>query len=535
MIIQRRSRSRSLPCLSYVAVAIALLFGTQVSVGQSIDNQVIHPTVLPQITVEAPTGFAPPKQATQRAYGSHGIETEFGSGLKPVVPRYTLPGQIGNYVSPIQETEGDASPTNVDRSHLADGKRQVETSQRLELIVENYPNGSPRVKRQVTQDLEGNYFNHGLWQLMGKQQEITAQGEFYLGRMNGEWKRLHNKTEGGLFETAPFNKFEGPYRSYAEFTDGKLDGVWKITDRYEQTIFEMPYLEGKRHGTATWYHTNGIKSREVVFHNGELDGPLYEWDMQEKVTREEEYVKGRKIVKETQYFSPKQPMSQNFFLDSKLELSGEDNWWEAKPANYLTVGQRIQHGPTGIWYQNRQPQMQGQFQDGKREGVFIGWHSNGQKDVTGQFRNDLRVGKWTWWHSNGFKRVEGEFSDGVQIGEWIWWNEDGTVRNRRTMKQDKPLSETSGSETKVDENPSDVIIDDHSRGSSDPEEVEVQELPAKPGKQTDGESAGDGAIPSDVIPFDKDAQTKTDEESNSSPGLENAEEVESTPVEIEGS
>lgn len=403
--------------------------------------------------------FAPPNTSPQKTRRQ-------SEGMTGVVPK--TPGQIQNYLTPLNESDYEQFlETN-------EQKNVEETSARLELIVENYPNGAPRIRRYVTQDAEGNYYNQGTWQLLGKQQEVTAEGEFDRGRMTGSWKRLHNKSEGGIFATEPFKNFEGPYRSYAEFNNGKLDGVWKITDRYDQVIFEMPYTEGKRNGTATWYHTNSEKMREVTFKAGVLDGMLFEWNERQDVIRQEEYYEGRKVVRETQFHQANKPQSQNFYRDAILEVNGDDDWWNAAPANYTRKGERFQHGPTGTWYKNGQPQMRGQFENGLRQGIFVGWHPNGQKDVVGKFEKDRRVGKWTWWHANGFKRVEGEFADGLQIGEWTWWNEDGTILKRRNMGNGRTFQETSDQQN--EKQPSDAIIntDENQR-----EEIESQELPEK--------------------------------------------------------
>lgn len=452
--------NRSLMNFTSLLVPLGLCVTLTSYVTAQVPNPTNEQSVLnqQQQTGRGSDDFAPPNTTPQK-------QRRTQNGMTGVAPR--TPGQIHNFLTPLNEAD-------YEQYLRTDEQKDVrETSSRLELIVENYPNGAPRVRRYVTQDEEGNYYNQGTWQLLGKQQEVTAEGEFDQGRMTGSWKRLHNKTEGGLFATEPFKNFEGPYRSYAEFQNGKLDGVWKITDRYDQVIFEMPYTEGKRNGTATWYHTNSEKMREVTFKDGVLDGMLFEWNERQDVIRQEEYYEGRKVVRETQFYEANKPQSQNFYRDVILEVAGDDDWWNASPANYVAKGQRFQHGPTGTWYKNGQPQMRGQFENGLREGIFVGWHSNGQKDVVGRFEKDQRVGKWTWWHPNGFKRVEGQFDAGIQVGEWTWWNENGTILKRRDMGTQRTFGETSHQQE--ENQPSDSIIDTGNQR----EEIQSQELPEK--------------------------------------------------------
>lgn len=489
------------PGTAVIAAIVWLQLGLVTpSWAQPLQQTTVHPNLAPNYEAVGPSsiepfrGFSPPKTPTQHSVGSHGIQTEFSSGLTRVLPRKTNPSQFGNYVSPIaqddqQETDDSGSATT------EDGKRQIETSGRIELIIERYPDGKEQVKREVTQDLEGNYFNHGKWQLLSPRQDIMSEGEYRFGRMEGQWRRWHPAKAIGIFANAPFKDFQGPYQSFADFTDGEMDGVWRITDRFEQTIFEMPFRNGKRDGTAIWYHTNGIKMREVSFRDGVLDGPLFEYNKQEEVIRQEEYREGRKVVRETQFYRPKQPLSQSFYLDAKLELAGTDNWWEAKPAGYVTTGERIQDGPTGLWYQNGQPQLQGQFENGMRVGTFTGWHSNGQKEVIGQFEKDKKVGKWTWWHANGFKRVEGSYEQGEPVGEWIWWNEDGSVKNRETMSIQSVIELDETSHT-----PSDSLRENENDGKEevDGKEVETGELLA-PKKSQDVPDIIE--IPGEIFPY----------------------------------
>lgn len=510
---------------------LCLALSSQAVAQENLPNTGQSVMTSPRQDSGAATDFAPPNKSPR-------TEKRFGSdGMTSVVPRNNRSGQIQNYLKPIPESE---YAPHLNDSLNNNGLR--ETAGRLELIVENYPNGSPRVKRYVAQDDKGNYYNQGAWQLFGKREELTAEGEFDRGRMNGDWKRLHNKSEGGIFATEPFSNFEGPYRSYAEFADGELDGVWKITDRYDQVIFEMPYSEGKRNGTATWYHTNSERMREVTFKDGIVDGMLFEWNERQDITRQEEYYQGRMVIKDTQFYRPNQPQSQNFFRDAILKVDGDDDWWNAKPAAYVKNGDRIQHGPTGTWFKNGQPQMRGQFENGLRQGVFLGWHSNGQKEVVGRFEKDQRVGNWTWWYSNGFKSVQGEFVDGRQVGEWIWWNDDGTVRNRQDMGSQKGILETN--DRRESNEPSDAIINlDKPDLNSDREEVPVQELPEKKDSST---NSNDVVIPVDGDPKESNESNdseKSGEENDSSSepfgGVDNsdnseAEEILSLPEDVKG-
>lgn len=326
-------------------------------------------------------------------------------------------------------------------------KRTIETSGRIEIVKQHYPDGKVQIEREVTQDLEGNYFNHGYWRLYGPAGQTLADGVFQYGLMEGPWSRWHPAQPEGLFRLRPFNLFRGPFLSTVTFVEGKLDGVWTITDSSQRKIMEVAYRNGKRHGLSAWYYPDSSRMREQYFNDGVLDGTLTEWDERGRETRRDEYVKGRRVVTETANYQAQQKKSEVSFLDPLLELEGEDNWWEATPAAFKSKGKKVQHGPCNTWYENGQPQMQGQYQEGKRLGPWMWWHANGMKQLSGRFDADRKIGQWTWWHSNGMKAIEGNYQNDQPAGIWNWWDENG----KRTDTRNYELEEQEeGSEPELE-------------------------------------------------------------------------------------
>ena len=305
-----------------------------------------------------------------------------------------------------------------------------------ETITQRYPDGKPQIEREVAQDQEGNYFNDGAWRVKSLKGAVIAEGHYREGIMHGTWQRQHSAQSGGLFSTKPFNLFQGPFLSSATFQNGKLDGMWTLADAYERKVFEVPYRNGKRHGTATWWYPSLNKMREVTFKDGLLDGKLQEWDEQAKLTRDEEYLNGQKIVRNVTYYRPKQKETENYFLDGKLVLSGDDNWWEAEPAPMVTEGQRVQHGPANAWYDNGLPKMKGQYDRGQRVGRFTWWHSNGNKQLEGVYDDGRKSGRWTWWHDNGMKAIEGHYESDQAVGAWRWWKPSGKLESSENLSNE---------------------------------------------------------------------------------------------------
>jgi antitoxin component YwqK of YwqJK toxin-antitoxin module len=329
------------------------------------------------------------------------------------LPRATTPNRdettYDNYGNPIQEDITKFEP------------------KAKEVIRQRYPDGKIQVERRVIQDEEGNYFNHGTWKLFNRRGQVLAEGNFAKGYMDGSWQRWHNKGSDGMFSGRPFSDYQGPFLSVTNFKKGKLHGAWIVFDPMRRKIFELGYRDGKRDGVALWWYPSGMKMRQMGFKQGALHGEFIEWDQQGRVQRREQYVDGHQIVAKTQNWGANQKRSEEYFLGPQMEVSDEDDWWNAKPAVYTTTGNEIQHGRSLAWYQNGQPHKRGQYSKGLRTGTFVWWYANGQKQTSGAYEDDSRVGNWVWWHDNGMKMIEGQFKEGTPIGKWRWWNEAGQI------------------------------------------------------------------------------------------------------------
>jgi|GEM_PF-1835143 len=315
-------------------------------------------------------------------------------------------------------------------------KRTFETSGRVETIRQRYEDGKVQVERQVTQDREGNYFSHGSWKLFSPDGQTLADGGFQFGMMEGPWERWHAASKDGVFAMQPFEQYQGPFLSTVNFNDGRMDGIWQIFDASRNKIMEIPYELGLRQGMATWWWPNGQKMREIRFDRNRIDGYWVEWNLAGQVQRRDEYIRGRKMVRETLEYAPGKPRYMAWFADAKLVFDELDKWWEAQPAAYVSSGKKTQHGPVALWYENGQPQMEGQFAAGERHGKFTWWHPNGQRQLAGEFDHGKKTGLWTWWHESGMKATEGNHLDDAPTGEWRWWNNEGLVTQRKDLSAD---------------------------------------------------------------------------------------------------
>ncbi len=343
----------------------------------------------------------------------------------------TRSGQVAYRKSRPQDLQAGETGGELETLPLVPGADESEN-----VIVQRYPDGKPRVIRHVAQDEFGNYYNHGPWEARDPTGKIVAKGSYTRGLMEGQWSRKHESGSSGLFATRPFNLFQGPFHSVAQFKNGKLDGLWTIYDQYQTKIFEIPYENGLRNGTATWFYPNHAKMREATFKQGLIDGEIIDFDEAEKVAKRRQYVDGRPIVRNTTFYRPNVKKTEEFFLGQKLEPEDVDDWWEAKPTPYLATGSEAQNGASMAWFENGQPKKRGQFKDGKPVGQFTWWHANGNKQTEGFYVDGQKNRRWTWWHENGMKQAEGIFENDRPVAVWQAWFEDGKLRKRKDYSEE---------------------------------------------------------------------------------------------------
>ncbi len=353
------------------------------------------------------------------------------AGMRPATSEW--PELDRDMLRALDELDDEPESGTVAEEIPAGQKRTFETSGKVETIRQHYDDGTVQVERQVTQDRDGNYFSHGTWKLFSPQKQTLADGTFQFGMMEGPWRRWHPASKEGVFSMQPFEKYDGPFLSTVNFNAGRMDGIWQIHDSRQNKIMEIPYELGRRQGTATWWWPNGQKMREIRFDRNLIDGYWMEWDERGEVARRDEYIRGRKLIRETEEYRPGQRRSMAWFADAKLKMEGLDNWWEASPAAYVSLGEKVQHGPVALWYENGQPLMQGQYIANQQHGEFTWWHANGQKKLAGQFDRGKKTGLWTWWHESGMKSNEGSYVGDQPQGMWLWWDTDGKVTQRRVL------------------------------------------------------------------------------------------------------
>ena len=91
-------------------------------------------------------------------------------------------------------------------------------------------------------------------------------------------------------------------------------------------------------------------------------------------------------------------------------------------------------GQTKTFFEFGQKESEGNFKDGKRDGLNTAWYQNGKKEMEITYKDGKYHGPMTMWHHNGHKSFEGNFTNGIKEGLRIRYQWDGTESSRETWK-----------------------------------------------------------------------------------------------------
>jgi antitoxin component YwqK of YwqJK toxin-antitoxin module len=302
----------------------------------------------------------------------------------------------------------------------------------VEVVVERYPDGKPRIERHVVLDLTGNYVNHGEWKHLAPKGEIVAQGHFEMGKRIGPWAKVHSPRDTPILNHYPFNKYRAPFQSTANFIDDQIDGEWLILDSTGRKCMQVSLSRGKRNGVTTVWLPNGNVYSQATYENNIRVGDVMEADSKGQLKRIATYVDGRSLTTRSAKGRGKHKKSEEQYLGAPTVQKKADDFWTMTLAEFAAEGEELRHGPSTIWFDNGQLQQQGYYQHGKKHGTFTFYYENGQVAAAGEYRDDQPDGMWVWSHRNGQKATVGQYTAGQQVGDWRWWNDDGTLASEKT-------------------------------------------------------------------------------------------------------
>ena len=137
--------------------------------------------------------------------------------------------------------------------HGADGARVQPSAEKAELVETIWPDGKPRLRKQVLRQPDGTLLDHGIY---------TTWYD------NGQ------------------KEFEGVYAR------GQLDGVATSWHRNGQKWVEEPYRLGRRHGARFSWDDKGVLRKEEHFVDDKPDGTWTTWDAQGRIKSQQHFDQG---------------------------------------------------------------------------------------------------------------------------------------------------------------------------------------------------------------------------------------------------
>ncbi len=323
-----------------------------------------------------------------------------------------------------------------------------------ETIDERFPNGTIKIRREVSQDAEGNYRNDGEWTLYDERGRILIAGSYKDGLRHGMWEKAYAKGEGSLFSGAITLGFSQPLISTAMFENGQLHGTWTIVDANDRKVCEWEFDQGVRHGKSIWYYPTGKKFREAIYSAGQLDGNVQEWSADGKQASDQKYVHGSKLVKvEESYSAGKRKVLGTQYVPQGT-FEGYD--WATGTAQAVPAAKSapVKEGKWTYWHANGQEAMRGTYENDQPIGKFSWFYATGQKQLEGTFDAGQRTGKFVWWHANGQKQMEAGYIAGVLDGKWSSWTKEGKI-----VEKGEYMGESQAIPTPIEEQSSESTAD----------------------------------------------------------------------------
>ena len=107
---------------------------------------------------------------------------------------------------------------------------------------------------------------------------------------------------------------------------------------------------------------------------------------------------------------------------------------------YLNGSDAPYTGKVFLFHENGQKMSEGNYKDGKGDGLWVHWHENGQKRSESNLKGGKANGLWLMWHKNGQKWIEEDYKDGKCEGLSVRWHGNGQKQVEGNFKDGELIS-----------------------------------------------------------------------------------------------
>lgn len=125
--------------------------------------------------------------------------------------------------------------------------------------------------------------------------------------------------------------------------------------------------------------------------------------------------------------SAKNFLVEDYYIHGQIQMNGY----------YSSIDKEIKHGKFSYYSSKGIKTKDCSYSNGKLDGQFLGWYKNGNTEVQGVYNNGKKDSLWFFYDSLEILTSSGTFDNGVATGTWVKYYPDGTKKEQIEMNNDK--------------------------------------------------------------------------------------------------
>jgi len=285
---------------------------------------------------------------------------------------------------------------------------------------------------------QGNYKNmreDGEWKSFYDNGQVFSKGGYKEGQKIGAWQSWYK--EGALKSELNYdngkNTFwlsNGQKEMEGFVKNGLKHGHWTFWYANGQKEHEGEYDTDKRTGLHTWYYEDGTVKTEMTFIADKMNGVAKWYFADAKLDMEGNFLDDKQHGKWTYWRKNGEKGNEGFYENGLMHghwtyWYGFDKIWTQGNNVLISYGNDTVVKPAGYRIKENAVWKEGDYKNGKRNGIWTTYYENGVKFHEGELVDGKESGKWISWYENEKKMREGFFKDGLMTGKWMEWYENG--------------------------------------------------------------------------------------------------------------
>jgi antitoxin component YwqK of YwqJK toxin-antitoxin module len=113
----------------------------------------------------------------------------------------------------------------------------------------------------------------------------------------------------------------------------------------------------------------------------------------------------------------------------------EDNSSNPAKKQSIEVKDGLLHGEIKYYHPKGFVEEIGQYNQGKKDGVWVQFAAGGQKLGEAFYKDGLKDGIWTVWDEQGVKRYHMVYSMGKKVDTWKMWDSNAVLVSERIYNE----------------------------------------------------------------------------------------------------